>query len=68
MVVYLVIILFHNTLLKYFAYGPQEYLLDNLTEGCRQDWWANILYINNFHGLGDCLGQTWYMAVDMQFL
>ena len=25
------------------------------------------MYINNFHGHGDCLGQTWYMAVDMQF-
>ena len=54
--VYLDIILFPKTL-KYFAYGPEGYLLDNLTEVCQQDWWANILYINNFSGLGDCLGQ-----------
>jgi len=65
--VYLVIILFQTTLLKYFAYGPQGYYLDNVGEQCREYWWTNILYINNFVGPIACMGHAWYMAVDMQF-
>ena len=61
--VYLVVILFHNTLLKYFSYGPQGYLMDSLAGSCQEDWWANILY--NFKPYTSCLGQSWYMAVDM---
>ena len=66
--VYLVILPFRSTLLKYFSYAAQGHFINNyLVELCQQYWWANILYINNFHGHGDCLGQTWYMTVDMQF-
>ena len=64
--VYAVIILWHTTLVKYIATGPQGYILDMyLSESCKSDWWANLLYINNFGHQG-CLGQTWYLAVDMQ--
>ena len=46
--------------------------LDYAVDGCTTDWWRNILYINNFgSGQGGenfalCIGQTWYLANDMQ--
>ena len=52
-------------------------------EQCAKNPWTNLLYINNFftgmqlnpnsatyasrHDDGQCLGQTWYLANDMQF-
>ncbi|XP_043199421.1 nose resistant to fluoxetine protein 6-like [Amphibalanus amphitrite] len=34
---------------------------------CQQKWWMNMLYVNNIDGLEEqCLGQTWYLANDMQ--
>ena len=35
---------------------------------CRKNGWQNLLYINNFFKQDDqCMGQTWYLANDMQF-
>ena len=77
--VYAVIILFHTSLLRYFATGATSINIDWAVRGCRDSWWLNILYINNLHWVSDwlwgddgwgvmgCLGQTWYMANDMQF-
>ena len=64
--IYLVIILLHIILLKFLAYGPQGFLLLDISSQCRDHWLDNILYINIYTGL-DCLGHTWYMAVDMHF-
>ena len=40
-------------------------------EGCKQYWWQNLLYINNFGDLYDnalsCLGMAWYLCCDMIF-
>ena len=34
---------------------------------CRDGWWKNMLYINNIVDMGaQCIGQTWYLANDMQ--
>ena len=38
-------------------------------EGCKENWWGNILFINNFYpkkGTEACLGWTWYLSVDWQ--
>ena len=36
--------------------------------GCEENWWTNILYVNNVVGIHNaCLGQSWYLADDMQF-
>eukprot|EP00929_Paragymnodinium_shiwhaense_P019768 TRINITY_DN13369_c0_g1_i1.p1 TRINITY_DN13369_c0_g1~~TRINITY_DN13369_c0_g1_i1.p1 ORF type:complete len:769 (+),score=143.45 TRINITY_DN13369_c0_g1_i1:151-2457(+) len=36
-----------------------------VTEQCKQKWWANLLYVNNF--VDACGMGTWYLAADMQF-
>ncbi|XP_078664426.1 nose resistant to fluoxetine protein 6-like isoform X2 [Branchiostoma floridae x Branchiostoma belcheri] len=48
--------------------GPMWHSKLSSLEGCRTNWWKNILYINNL--LRDnqaCLDFTWYLANDMQF-
>ncbi|XP_071804835.1 nose resistant to fluoxetine protein 6-like [Asterias amurensis] len=42
------------------------------TDLCREQWWTNLLYINNLYpfpgNLGaQCMGWSWYLANDMQF-
>ncbi|EDQ84551.1 uncharacterized protein MONBRDRAFT_12668 [Monosiga brevicollis MX1] len=38
--------------------------------GCAKYWWANFLYIQNYYPSSDpnneCMGWTWYLALDMQ--
>ncbi|XP_066999863.2 nose resistant to fluoxetine protein 6 [Anabrus simplex] len=63
-----VMILMTVTLFNYGGEGP---LWDSrhrtAREACEKNWWANLLYINNYYDSGTmCLGQTWYLAVDMQ--
>ncbi|XP_023230835.1 nose resistant to fluoxetine protein 6-like [Centruroides sculpturatus] len=42
--------------------------LDPMVEGCRNNWWTNLLFINNFNitGTEKCLHQSWYIACDFQ--
>ena len=51
---------------KFMSYGP-VYELDYESQACRDYGWRNLLYINNFFEGASCLGQTWYLANDMQF-
>ena len=52
---------------KFMSFGP-IYNIDHDTTICRDFGWRNLLYINNFFDQGECcLGQTWYLANDMQF-
>ena len=60
------------TLLRQFATGPQSYFVDNEVYACQQSWWIGLLYVNNIWPLWDktqpmCIGQSWYLANDMQF-
>ena len=72
--VYAIIIGFHATLLKFFAFAPQSNLIyPRLSYGCQKHWSKSLLYVNNLrwvsqdkHMVQSCLGQTWYMASDMQ--
>lgn len=69
--IYAIVLALHATLLKLLATGIQvavqqtcitmslqSHLVRSRVEMCRDTWWANLLYINNFTGLR-CLGQTW---------
>uniref|UniRef100_A0A182FHE2 Acyltransferase 3 domain-containing protein n=1 Tax=Anopheles albimanus TaxID=7167 RepID=A0A182FHE2_ANOAL len=34
---------------------------------CRNNWWANVLYVNNYLTVSEpCLQQCWYLATDFQ--
>lgn len=47
--------------------GPLWHQADDLQKLCQDYWWRNLLYIQNFFTFGDtCVGQTWYLASDMQ--
>ena len=50
----------------FMSYGP-FYYLDYESQACRDYGWRNLLYINNYFEGAGCLGQTWYLANDMQF-
>ncbi|KAF2070537.1 hypothetical protein CYY_008142 [Polysphondylium violaceum] len=50
--------------------GPMYYLYDTVVNPmCHNNWWTNILYINNLTSVmsQECLSWTWYLANDMQF-
>ena len=70
------------TVYRHTDTGPLH-MAENVSEGCARNPWTNLLYINNFFtgtqfnpgsetyasrpDDGQCLGQTWYLANDMQF-
>ena len=60
------VLLFAASLAKYLPYAIMPNFID--TSGCIDEWWTNLLYINNFNAMEhqQCLGQTWYLAVEMQ--
>ena len=50
------------TLIKFLPRGAHNFWY---TEGCAEDWYTNLLYYNNYQK-DRCLGQSWYLAVEMQ--
>ncbi|GLG92878.1 Uncharacterized protein GBIM_00428 [Gryllus bimaculatus] len=63
-----IVLLLTVSLLNYMGTGPLwNTVYDYQREACEQNWWTNLLYVNNFvHTDKMCLGHTWYLAVDMQ--
>ena len=53
----------------FMSYGPFYWIAaKHQADLCRENGWQNLIYINNFFKQDDqCLGQTWYLANDMQF-
>ena len=45
--VYAVILFFHASLIKLFATGPQSNWVMMHHDVCQDNWWKNLLYINN---------------------
>ncbi|XP_046851201.1 nose resistant to fluoxetine protein 6-like isoform X3 [Xenia sp. Carnegie-2017] len=63
------VILISIQLKRFLAEGPLWYTQyeDKL---CKEYWWTNLLYINNFYPTkieDECVAVTWYLANDMQF-
>ena len=53
----------------YLGTGPRWYTVEVAAQGCREEAWTNFLYINNIVDPNPsvyCMGETWYLAVDMQ--
>uniref|UniRef100_A0A0M3ITF6 Acyl_transf_3 domain-containing protein n=1 Tax=Ascaris lumbricoides TaxID=6252 RepID=A0A0M3ITF6_ASCLU len=47
--------------------GPMQLAFMLNPEACKKYWWRNVLYINNLFDLeNQCMGHTWYLAVDWQ--
>lgn len=60
------VFLFYSELLAYMGSGPQ-WVPSTVSPSC-PNWWANLLYVQNFVQSGDgCMEWAWYLANDMQF-
>ncbi|TRY72279.1 hypothetical protein TCAL_08592 [Tigriopus californicus] len=64
---YGIVILFVSTLLVHMGQGPFWMYMHEESDKCAENWWTNILYINNFVAQDRiCLEVSWYLAVDFQ--
>ncbi len=45
---YAIVVAFYATLYKYFDYGIEPYV-DTVVYSCKEEWWRNLIYINNFY-------------------
>ncbi|KAF9412773.1 hypothetical protein HW555_008776 [Spodoptera exigua] len=57
-----------STWMRHAYQGPLWGLVvSSEADACRQYWWAQLLYINNYvYDDAFCLPQTWYLAADTQ--
>ncbi|XP_043199778.1 nose resistant to fluoxetine protein 6-like [Amphibalanus amphitrite] len=63
------VIAFVSTLYRHIGNGPfwSNIAENGSPEVCSEYWWRNLLYVNNLFDPQElCLGQTWYLANDMQ--
>lgn len=45
----------------------QFFMIENIEENCRINWWKNVLLIQNFLPLNEiCMSWTWFIAADFQ--
>lgn len=71
MPLYLCCLGFWMFLAPHMGSGPFWYQWEHFLEPCRQLWWTNIFFVNNFLPLGasteaNCFYHSWYLAVDVQ--
>ncbi|XP_034835580.1 nose resistant to fluoxetine protein 6-like [Maniola hyperantus] len=57
-----------STWMRHVGSGPQwDLVVTSESNYCRQYWWANIFYFNNYIYQQDlCFPQGWYLAADTQ--
>ncbi|XP_046562223.1 LOW QUALITY PROTEIN: O-acyltransferase like protein-like [Haliotis rubra] len=66
--VYMMMLMFYTCLLHYLGDGPVWPQTGLQKQQCRDNWWTNLLYINNLVNRNDmCFSWAWYLANDMQF-
>ncbi|KAI5636504.1 hypothetical protein NE865_10749 [Phthorimaea operculella] len=57
-----------STWMRHAGSGPMwDLVVVSESNACRQYWWANLLYVNNYvYDDALCTPQTWYLASDTQ--
>ncbi|CAB3360039.1 Hypothetical predicted protein [Cloeon dipterum] len=67
--VYAMVVGFYATIYPKLGDGPmwdQKVGLER--DRCRDNWWANLLYINNYVNAENmCMFQSWFLACDMHY-
>jgi peptidoglycan/LPS O-acetylase OafA/YrhL len=65
---YAYLILFRATIFVRMQDGPFWPRMQQPSQtNCRRNWWANLLFINNyFDATKQCMVESWFLAVDMQ--
>ncbi|XP_047004239.1 nose resistant to fluoxetine protein 6-like [Schistocerca americana] len=65
---YAAVIWLYATVLPRLAAGPLwPEVAGSASYHCSRGWWRNLLYVNNYQSIQDpCMGQSWYLAADMQ--
>ena len=61
---YMIVLGFYTWLMPYLYEGPNfRRLTSGAIDSCKANWWANLLYINNFYPVDfaqdQCMGWTW---------
>ncbi|XP_074030278.1 nose resistant to fluoxetine protein 6 isoform X2 [Leptinotarsa decemlineata] len=61
-------VLVSATLLRYMGSGPKwGYIINGFENNCKDYWWSTLLYIQNYVNVNRmCVGQSWYLNIDMQ--
>ncbi|GBM82277.1 Nose resistant to fluoxetine protein 6 [Araneus ventricosus] len=66
--VYMIVVAFYTTISPFLGSGPlwPDY---TVIQDCKENWWWNVLYINNFLSINlkQCMAWSWFLAIDMQF-
>jgi peptidoglycan/LPS O-acetylase OafA/YrhL len=68
--VYMFVLFNYTYVFPQLSWGPFWFRMLAEAQLCKDSWWTNILYINNFHPTefhDQCMSWTWYLANDMQF-
>ena len=69
---YMFILIFINFIIPSWATGPKwDQVETYIKTDCDKYWWTNLLFVNNhipWYTGNDCVGQSWYMAADIQML
>ncbi|KAF5285094.1 hypothetical protein FQA39_LY16783 [Lamprigera yunnana] len=62
-----VIILVCVAFVTYLGVGPMLITQNISSMNCRRYWWSALLYVQNFVNVDDmCVGESWYLCVEMQ--
>ncbi|XP_076092316.1 O-acyltransferase like protein-like [Mytilus galloprovincialis] len=65
---YMLILMMQVCISKYLGSGPMWANDGFNNQHCKDTWWWNLFYINNFKTAAEeCFAHAWYLANDMQF-
>ncbi|KAK3607209.1 hypothetical protein CHS0354_031706 [Potamilus streckersoni] len=65
---YMLLMMVYVPTVKYWSDGPLWPKDGFEIDYCKDSWWTNLLYINNFVNADKmCMAWSWYLANDMQF-